>query len=89
MGRGPDRAAMDEPRKLYRNVEKGIVGGVCAGLADYLRSDVTVVRIVVAIASLVTLMGGVLVYAAMWLIVPPAPSSTAAAPPTRPPGPGP
>lgn len=80
---------MDEPRRLYRNVEKGMIGGVCAGLADYLRSDVTVVRVIVVIACLVTLMGGVLVYFAMWLLVPPAPAAPATPPTPRSAGPGP
>lgn len=64
---------MDEPRKLYRNVGQSMVGGVCAGLADYLRSDVTVVRILAVIAAIVTAGTGLLVYLVMWLLVPPGP----------------
>jgi hypothetical protein len=33
------------PRRLMRRDEEGKVGGVCAGVADYLGLDVTVVRI--------------------------------------------
>lgn len=38
---------------LYRNTERGMVAGVCAGLADYLSVDLKVVRILTVIAMLV------------------------------------
>lgn len=38
---------------LYRNTERGLVAGVCAGLADYLAVDLKVVRILTVIAMLV------------------------------------
>src|SRR5262249_20704340 len=33
------------PRKLYRRAMEGRLGGVCAGLAEYLNVDVTLVRL--------------------------------------------
>ena len=35
-----------EPRKLYRAENDKVLGGVCAGLAHYLRIDPAVVRII-------------------------------------------
>jgi phage shock protein PspC (stress-responsive transcriptional regulator) len=42
-GYGPYTA--EEPRRLYRAANDKVLGGVCAGLANYLRLDPAVVRI--------------------------------------------
>ncbi|HEX7555776.1 MAG TPA: PspC domain-containing protein [Leptolinea sp.] len=58
-----------EPKKLYRSVRNKMLGGVAAGLADYLNIDSTLVRLgFVALA----LMGGpgIVIYIIMWLVVP-------------------
>lgn len=60
----------DTPRMLYRHPSDRMLGGVCAGLADYLRIDQTLVRIIWAAATLFTGGGGVLAYAALWLLLP-------------------
>lgn len=54
---------------LTRNTEQKILGGVCSGLADAVKLDVTLVRLLVV---LITLFTGVpvAVYLVMWLIVP-------------------
>jgi phage shock protein C len=59
-------------RKLYRSRTDVIIGGVCAGLGDYLKVDPTVVRLVFVLTAL---FGGhsVLLYLVMWLIMPLAP----------------
>lgn len=56
-------------RRLYRKPEGQIVAGVCAGLADYLGVDVTIVRL--AFAAL-TIFGGVgiLLYVIAWAVIP-------------------
>jgi phage shock protein PspC (stress-responsive transcriptional regulator) len=58
-----------EPRRLYRIPSEGMIGGVCAGLADYLNTDPTVIRLALV---LLTLAGGsgILIYIIMLLIVP-------------------
>lgn len=40
------------PRRLYRDKDKRMICGVCAGIADYFSADVTVVRILTAIGFL-------------------------------------
>jgi phage shock protein C len=45
-------------------------GGVCAGVADYLGLDVTLVRVIWAVVSVITGGAGVLAHLAAWLIVP-------------------
>ena len=56
-------------KRLYRKREGRIVAGVCAGLADYLDIDVTIVRLVFAA---LTVFGGagVLLYVIAWAVVP-------------------
>jgi phage shock protein C len=38
--------------KLYRNPRRGVIFGVCAGVAEYFGFDVTVTRVVVAVGAL-------------------------------------
>jgi phage shock protein PspC (stress-responsive transcriptional regulator) len=68
-GEGSDTTLRD--RKLYRlGGDEALVGGVCAGLAAYLRVDVTVIRVLVVILMFVTSGAAFLGYIIMWLIVP-------------------
>ena len=41
-----------EGNRLYRNADRGLVFGVCAGLADYFGFDVTIVRVLVVLGTL-------------------------------------
>lgn len=56
-------------KKLYRPKAGRILGGVCAGIAEFLDYDPTIIRLVFVI---VTLLGGsgVLIYLILWLIIP-------------------
>ena len=68
-------------RRLTRLPATGQLGGVCAGMAAYLNTDVTIVRLAWVILSVVpgAIIGGLLAYAAAWLILP---TSAADAPQT-------
>src|SRR5262245_48292615 len=59
-------------RRLIRVPEEGQIGGVCAGLADYFDADVTLIRLAWVILSIVPglLLGGALVYAVCWILLP-------------------
>ena len=46
------------------------VAGICAGIADYSGLDVTLVRLIVAVVSVITGGTGVLAYLAAWMIIP-------------------
>lgn len=61
-----------QPRRLVRLPEEGRIGGVCAGLASYYDTDVTLVRLAWVILSIVPglLLGGVIAYAACWVLLP-------------------
>jgi len=58
-----------EPKQLYRIPSKGMIGGVCAGLGEYLTADPTIIRLIFVLLTFAG-MSGVLIYIIMWLIVP-------------------
>lgn len=59
-----------EPKKLYRSNNR-MIGGVCAGLAEYFDIDATLVRVVYAALSLFSAcFPGVLLYIILLIIVP-------------------
>ena len=58
-------------RRLTRSRSQGVIGGVCAGLAEYFAVDVVLVRLLFVILSIVgAIIGGVIVYIAAWFIMP-------------------
>lgn len=59
-------------KKLYRSRSDAMIGGVCAGIAEYFDIDPTLVRLVWAILILVY-GTGFLAYLVAWIIIPPAP----------------
>ena len=61
-------------KKLYRSKSNRMIAGVCAGVAEYLNIDPTVIRVIWAIAAFGTL--GILAYIACALIIPEKPDST-------------
>ncbi len=59
-----------EARRLYRSENDRILGGVCSGLANYLRIDPAIVRIVFALITLGGFGLGFIIYILMWIILP-------------------
>jgi phage shock protein PspC (stress-responsive transcriptional regulator) len=57
------------PQPLYRPIESRMLAGVAAGIARYLGADVTIVRIILAVLTVVG-GAGVPVYLAGWLLIP-------------------
>lgn len=58
-----------ENKKLYRIPADGMLGGVCAGLGEYLNIDVTIVRLIFILLFL-TGSAGFWIYLIMWIIIP-------------------
>jgi len=56
-------------KKLYRDEHRKVIGGVCAGLADYFGIDVSIVRLVFVL-TLILKGGGGLIYIIMWIVLP-------------------
>jgi phage shock protein C len=57
-------------RSLYRSNANRMLAGVCAGLADYMNMDPTVMRLIFVLLFFVTGPGILLAYFIMALIVP-------------------
>ena len=55
---------------LMRPRDGRMLAGVCAGVADYFSLDVTLVRVIWAVVSVITGGAGVLAYLAAWIIIP-------------------
>ncbi|MCR8558745.1 PspC domain-containing protein [Mucilaginibacter sp. BJC16-A38] len=56
-------------KKLYRDEYHKVLGGVCAGLAEYFEMDVTIVRLL--LVGSVCLAGvGVIPYIVLWIVLP-------------------
>ena len=56
-------------KKLYRSNDR-MLGGVCAGLAEYADMDPTVVHLIYAALTVFTAFSGVLLYPILWIIMP-------------------
>jgi phage shock protein C len=62
---------MSSPKRLFRNSSSGRIAGVCAGIADYLDADVTLIRLMWVVLSIVPgcLIGGLIAYLIAWAIM--------------------
>ena len=69
-------SAMAETRKLYRSRSNRQVAGVCGGLAQYFNLDATLIRILFVVLAVLG-GSGIVLYLAMWIIVPNEPSAAA------------
>ena len=47
-----------------------MIGGVCAGIADYFGWDITLGRIIYVLVTFFTAFSGGLVYLILWLVMP-------------------
>jgi phage shock protein C len=75
---------MEEPRKLYRSQTNRMMAGVCGGLGEYFNVDPTLIRVLFVVLAVFG-GAGVVLYLAMWIIVP---EATESPPPTEGSGPG-
>ena len=56
-------------KRLYRDGQNKMLGGVCAGLAEYFDMDITVMRLIFAFAFFI--MGvGLIPYIILWIVLP-------------------
>jgi phage shock protein PspC (stress-responsive transcriptional regulator) len=60
-----------EPKgSLYRNENDKILGGVCSGMAHYLRIDPAIVRVLFALVTLGGFGAGIPLYIILWIVLP-------------------
>jgi signal transduction histidine kinase len=71
-----EQPGIDAASSLRRPLDRALLGGVCAGLADRMGIEPLVVRVVMVMASTVGGLG-VAVYAVAWALIPVTPESAA------------
>jgi phage shock protein PspC (stress-responsive transcriptional regulator) len=57
-------------QRLYRSKNNRILGGVCAGLGEHLDVDPTVIRLIWAVVSVLSIGTGIIIYILAWIIIP-------------------
>src|SRR5690606_14997982 len=57
-------------KKLYRDLDHSLLGGVISGLATYFNLDVVLLRVLFVVLAVITSGFALLVYLVMWLMVP-------------------
>jgi phage shock protein PspC (stress-responsive transcriptional regulator) len=63
-------------RRLYRNADDRILGGVCAGIAAFFNIDPVIIRIIFAILPFVSFGVVIPIYIVLWIAVPAAVTTT-------------
>jgi len=56
-------------KRLYRNDSEKVIGGVCAGLAEYFDIDVVIIRIIFVATALIW-GTSILLYLILWIAIP-------------------
>lgn len=64
--------SMPVKKRLYRDVDNKVLGGVCSGLAWYIGIDPVWVRIIVVCLTFLSVSTMALIYIILWLVIPPA-----------------
>jgi phage shock protein C len=57
-------------KRLYRDEQHKTIGGVCAGLAEYLNTDVSIIRVLFLLSAVLGHGAGFLLYIVMWIVLP-------------------
>ncbi len=57
-------------KRLYRDMDNRLLGGVCSGLGAYLNLDPVLIRVIFLVAILSGI--SLLVYLVLWIVIPPA-----------------
>ncbi|MBQ6807586.1 MAG: PspC domain-containing protein [Firmicutes bacterium] len=62
---------MAASKKLYRSTQNRMLGGVCAGIAEFFGIDPTLIRLIYVVLSLFTVaFPGIILYIVCLLIIP-------------------
>ena len=57
-------------KKLYRSKKERMIGGVCGGIGEFLEIDPTVVRVIWAFMTVLSIGVGIIAYILTWIIIP-------------------
>lgn len=56
-------------KRLYRSKKERVIAGICGGIAEYLETDPTIVRLLWVIGTLLWGLG-LIAYLLAWIIIP-------------------
>jgi len=56
--------------RLYRNKDRSVLGGVCAGIADWLGFNLTALRVIVVLLAIPFTAVMIIGYIALWILIP-------------------
>ncbi len=70
---------MSSDKQLARSADDRWVAGVCGGLGEYFGIDPTLIRIIFVVVTLLFsfVLGGMVIYAILWILMPEAGGPTA------------
>ena len=68
--RGEPMNTEQSRKRLVRNTDDKVLGGVCAGVADYLGLDPTLVRVLTVVGAVLGLGSLVVAYVVAWAVMP-------------------
>ncbi|MEM7548482.1 MAG: PspC domain-containing protein [Bacteroidota bacterium] len=72
----PDLDEDKKIKKLFRDSEDRVFGGVASGVASYFGADATLIRILFIVVTLLGVGTGIIIYIILWIITPSAVSIT-------------
>ncbi len=72
----PDFTYTPKAKKFYRDSEKGMISGVCAGLAHYFRIDPLWIRIIFILSLFISFGSSIFIYILLWILIPKAITTT-------------
>jgi len=59
-------------RRLYRDTDEKILGGVCAGMGHYWKVEPLLLRIIIILLTVFGVFPGLIIYIILWIVIPPA-----------------
>jgi phage shock protein C len=65
-------------KRFHRSKNDRMLGGVCAGLGEYLDVDPAVIRLIWVVVTILSVGTGIIVYILAWIIIPEENTSRAA-----------
>jgi phage shock protein PspC (stress-responsive transcriptional regulator) len=63
-------------KRLYRSRKETMLGGVCGGLGEHIDVDPTIIRLVWAVVTVLSVGMGILIYLIAWIIIPESPDES-------------
>src|SRR5690606_22281924 len=59
-----------DKKRLYRNKQDVVIGGVCSGIATYFNIDPVIIRLIFALFTLGGFGFGIVIYFILWIVLP-------------------